>query len=376
MKKMIAVIGKITPVFLLIFLIITGCGGGGGSSSNINPAPSVPTPTLVPTPTATPIPTENLSGSIYNITDNTPLEGCMVNIDGTDYASAGNTFGINYPLAKSIHNITITGANNIARETPFDSALENLDFYLLPSSFNVEHLRALTTQIDPNTNFIHNQDTLRWIVPPRVVIYNQMPDGTDTSHITAEIEKILTEFKNLGLETISDITWEIFDGPPASDPRWIKHSTNTDEHYVGYLEDNSIGICVGPLQNADGITFPMYSDASGTYSGGGITVVYRTQAYRPEYLRILRHELCHALMGAFHPFEIIPEADWPTKLEFSIMNYTETGKSSLVLTEYDIYCFKFIYGRLPNNMPPDKNETPITASSDTSVIILTDPPGF
>ncbi len=367
---------KIILLFTVLMLctLLPNCGGGG---SAIVPNPVINTPSVTPVPTINQNP-GSLKGKIYNITNNSAMNGCTINLNNEDFSTTNNKFNFNYKSGDNI--ITISGPNNITYNSPIDPAITNQDFYLLPFDLNTVFLRAMILKKSSNDpNIILNKDTLRWNTPPKIRIYTKMPySDTDVSEIANEINTILLTIKGFNFDTLKDLTVEIYDGSPLDDPEWITISTSPTENFEGHIvSNNTIGICISPLEGIVGITFAAYSDSKGEYSGGGITLTYKDSPVNFSYKSIIWHELGHALMGASHPFENIEESDWPSLLEPSNMNYTKTGKKSYTYSEYDMQVFKFIYSRPSNNTKPDTNPTIFTNSEeDLKIIKFTDPEFF
>lgn len=378
---------------LLVCVLLANCGGGGGGSgSPINPGPILtptstpsnftPNPTITNTPTPTPTSTptsqtNHLVGNIIDITNNNPVSNCILNINGTSYNSSDGNFDFTFPSGNNV--LTISGPNNITRETVINPATSSQSFKVLPSNFNTTFLRAFHTWMDGST--VLNQDSLRCTSAPHLVLYSKSPDGSDATAHNTEIIKGINIIKNLNLDCIKDLTFEVFNGRPADDPRWIPRNESTPTNYIGYIKsDNIYGICVAPLINSSGSTSQVFSDSQGVYSGGGTTIAPVANPTNDAILlATILHELAHLFLGAFHPFENILQTNWPSQLEPSVMNYAITGKKTLVFSTYDIMCLNFIYDRAPNNAPPDKNSTLLSSSEkadDIKIITTSDPIGF
>lgn len=380
-------------IYCLIFILFTcfflySCGGGGGTITpdpNIQPTsaptntpttlavftatpepsavPTVPppVPTEAPVVQITPTPTSTPSPGPTNTPTNTPTPGGAVltgtvrnlftgaSMSGVNITLEAETAGTNesgfYSISKTgtgTARMELTGSNIITRSLEVNLNLDEQDITVFPSDYNTDMFRALTKW--PG----YTEATMRWEEKPNFVIYTKVWDtgeNVNQTYINNMTSVIQNELSTMADGFFAGSTVEIFNGLPTDDPRW---KISDDWGYIDNGRD--IGIAVRESffnSSVAGKGGPVWYVSTNWLAGGGLVVRKDQQ----NEIDTFRHELGHSL-GLSHPWtNIINQAN----LEFSVMNYTSTGKHSTTYSDADKKAFLSVYHRSPGNIDPDRD---------------------
>jgi|GEM_PF-3170564 len=369
-------------IFIGIILLTLGCGGGGVTSVVPNQNTPLPTnpPTATPTPNFTPTPTPiTAAGQVTDLFSGQAITNCQISVDGQT-VQPDNLGHFNLPLATAENHwyeIQVTSPDTIAREF-YSQDIDNLAIKTLDKEYNTTMLRAYHKLGMDRPAIYFNPDDF----PIKFVLYKFTDEGRE---VDAKTWEFVEENANYYQKNCFPVEIEVIDQRPDTDPRFDKSLVlGSHSSYFGYaIEENgqptiSFVVCEKYIELTEyaGGGSVRYQDYTIT---NGAVVLAPYQAVKDyyshlseeqaiEYYRlVVPHETGHAC-GFPHPFEIMPESDWPEFLEYSIMNYPVCGKDSDTMTTTDLETFVFLNNRGGGNQAPDFNPIPQITSSEVREI--------
>ncbi len=319
MKKYI-ITGFSGLILIYLFILISGCGGG---SSTFIPDYSVP----AATPTSQ---SGTISGTITNALDGTPISGAEIKSNNQIIATSDNNGYYQFQGANG--QLSISGGTT-ERNVYYSSVSPIKNISLIPNTINSDNYWAYF-------KWNNEQKIRNWKNKPNFVIYTYTIDNNN--RVSPEIiDKTTSIIQNkLGHFLSYNPNIEIRDTQPQADPE-VKINNNN----FAYLTNGKVAISfINHLENSSGKGNSFIGD-DGFLNGGGVTITtYGTTISKLDY--ILLHELGHAVMHWYHPFEN------SNNTEPSIMNY---DPQYVDFTEMDMKIWKIQQKRPTGSYFPDND---------------------